>query len=302
MQLRALKYFSQVAKSSSFRDAAEKLFVAPGAVTRQVDLLEHYYGAALIERGPRGIKLTREGEFLAQAVDATLRELESVKTRIASSQSVVSGTVKICAAESLIGLFIAPVIEAFGRLHPGVAFEIDTGSAPHIAEQLIAGQADLALAFYTPVSAEIQVTHSCQLEHKVLMAAHHPLAGKRQLTLKEIAAHPIAIPPANYAVRQLLESAARREGVHFDMRFITSSMEVQKTLALQGQTLLILPQLNVSDVDATPLFVAVPLADPLMGKVKVDVCLPRQRTLSMATRLFHELLVQRIEGQNTLTR
>jgi len=299
MQLRALKYFSQVAKSSSFRDAAEKLFVAPGAVTRQIDLLEHYYGAALIERGPRGIKLTREGEYLAQAVDATLRELESVKTRIAASKSVVSGTVKICAAESLIALFIAPAIEAFGQHYPGVAFEIDTGSAPHIAEMLLRGEVDVALAFYTPVSAEIQVTNSCQLAHKVLMAGHHPLAGKPRLTLKEIAAHPIAIPPANYAVRQLLESAARREGLHFDMRFITSSMEVQKTLALQGQTLLILPQLNINDAVAPDLLVAVPLADPLMGNVKVDLCLPRQRTLSMATRLFHALLAQRIEGQNT---
>ncbi|WP_437890839.1 LysR family transcriptional regulator [Phytobacter sp. V91] len=302
MQLRALKYFSQVAKSSSFRDAAEKLFVAPGAVTRQIDQLEHYYGAALIERGPRGIKLTREGEYLAQAVEATLRELDSVKARIAASKSVVSGTVKICAAESLIALFIAPVIEIFGKRHPGVAFEIDTGSAPHIAGQLTGGQVDVALAFYTPVSAEIQVTNSCQLEHKVLMSAHHPLAGKRQLTLKEIAKHPVATPPANYAVRQLLESAARREGLHFDMRFITSSMEVQKMLALQGQTLLILPQLNLNDSDGLERLIAVPLTDSLMGSVKVDLCLPRQRTLSMATRLFHELLAQRIEGQNTAAR
>lgn len=300
MQLRALKYFSQVAKSASFREAADKLFVAPGAVTRQIDILEHYYGAQLIERGPRGIKLTREGELLAQAVDATLRELESVKARITSRRSVVSGTVKICAAESLVALFIAPVIAAFGQHNPEVSFEIDTGSAPYIAEQLISGHADVALAFYTPVSAEIQVTHCCHLEHKVLMAAHHPLATKSRLTLKEIAAHPIAIPPANYAVRQLLESAARREAVHFDMRFITSSMEVQKTLALQGRTLLILPQLHQQERDSQTMFVAVPLADPLMGKVKVDLCLPRQRTLSMATRLFHDMLSQRIDGQNAL--
>jgi DNA-binding transcriptional LysR family regulator len=139
MQLRALKYFSQVAKSASFREAADKLFVAPGAVTRQIDILEHYYGAQLIERGPRGIKLTREGELLAQAVEATLRELESVKARITSRRSVVSGTVKICAAESLVALFIAPVIEAFGQHNPEVSFEIDTGSAPISPNSLLAG-------------------------------------------------------------------------------------------------------------------------------------------------------------------
>lgn len=298
MQLRALRYFSQVAKSSSLRDAADKLFVAPGAVTRQIDILEHHYGAPLIERTPRGIKLTREGEFLAQAVDATLRELDAVKERISSTQSVVSGTVRICAAESLIAAFIAPVICAFRQRYPAVSFEIDIGSAPHVAEQLMSGNADVALAFYMPVSAELQVTHYCALQHKVLMAAHHPLAAKSLLTLSDLSRHPIAIPPANYAVRQLLESAARRENLHFDMCYIASSLEVQKALARQGQALLILPQLNVNDTTGHEDFIAVPLADPLMGTVKVDLCLPRQRTLSMATRIFHQMLAEQIDRQN----
>lgn len=298
MQLRALRYFSQVAKSTSLRDAADKLFVAPGAVTRQIDLLEHHYGAPLIERTPRGIRLTREGEFLAQAVDATLRELDSVKERIATVQSVVSGTVRICAAESLISAFIAPAIAGFRQRHPRVSFEIEIGSAPHVAEQLLSGQADLALTFYMPVSAELQVTHSCELQHKVLMSARHPLAGKSALTLKEIVHHPLAIPPANYSVRQLLESAARRENLHFDLCYIASSLEVQKALALQGNALIILPQRNVNDSTGYEHFVAVPLADPLMGKVKVDLCLPRQRTLSLATKIFHAMLAEDIDRQN----
>jgi DNA-binding transcriptional LysR family regulator len=72
-------------------------------------------------------------------VEATLRELESVKARITSRRSVVSGTVKICAAESLVALFIAPVIEAFGQHNPEVSFEIDTGSAPISPNSLLAG-------------------------------------------------------------------------------------------------------------------------------------------------------------------
>nr|WP_318381705.1 LysR family transcriptional regulator [uncultured Enterobacter sp.] len=298
MQLRSLRYFSQVAKSSSFRDAADKLFVAPGAITRQIDILEHYYGALLIERSPRGIKLTREGEYLAQAVDATLRELDAVKERIASAQSIVSGTVRICSAESLISSFIAPTISEFRQLNPNVTFEIDIGSAPQIAEQLISGKADVALTFYMPVSAELQVTNYCELNHKVLMSANHPLAGKSYLTLTDLTRYSIAIPPSNYSARQLLESAARREGLHVDMHFITRSLEVQKCLALEGEALILLPQLNVNDTVGHEKFIAIALADPLVGRVKVDLCLPRQRSISMATRIFHDMLSRRVDAQN----
>lgn len=299
MQLRALRYFSQVAKSSSLREAADKLFVTPTAVTRQIEILEHFYGAPLIERSPRGIKLTREGQYLAQAMQATLQELDSVKEKISASQSIVSGTVRVCAAESLISSFIAPAIEDFRKLHPKVTFEIEIGSAPHIAEVLVSGKADVALTFYMPVSTEAMQTHGCKLQHKVLMSVHHPLAGRGFLTLRDVAAHPISIPPSNFSVRQLLESAAKREGLTFDMRFIVSSLDVQKKLASLGLALIILPQLNVGDTVENEKLMAIPLADPLMGVVNVSLCLPRQRTLSMATKLFHGLLAERIDQQNT---
>ncbi|MFZ4833645.1 LysR family transcriptional regulator [Rouxiella sp. Mn2063] len=298
MQLRALRYFSQVAKSGSLREAADKLFVTPTAVTRQIELLEHYYGASLIERSPRGIKLTREGEYLAQAVQATLVELDTVKEKISASQSIVSGSIRISSAESLIAAFIAPTINDFRLLHPKVTFEVEVGSAPHLAEALISGKTDIVISFYMPVSAELQITHSCSLKHKILMSLHHPLSGKSFLTLRDIAQYPLAIPPSNFSVRQLLESAAKREALSLDLRFITNSTDVQKRLAAMGLALIIMPQLNVDDTPDPDKLIAVSLSDAVMGTVKVDLGLPRQRTISMATKLFHEMLARRVEAQN----
>jgi DNA-binding transcriptional LysR family regulator len=65
MQLRTLRYFQELAHSSSLRKASERLHVAPSAISRQIEQLEHYFGVALLERGPRGISLTIEGEFHA---------------------------------------------------------------------------------------------------------------------------------------------------------------------------------------------------------------------------------------------
>ncbi len=297
MQLRALRYFNQVAQSSSLRDAAEKLFVTPTAVTRQIELLEHYYGASLIERSPRGIRLTAEGEHLALAVQSCLRELEGVKDKISSAQSQVSGKVRISCAESLISSLIIPAIERFRLRHPDVRFEIDIGSAPRVAEALVGDRADVAVSFYMPALSGLNVTHSCSVQHQVLMSPTHPLSGSSGLTLREIAGFPIAAPASGFAVRQSLETAAKREGIFLDIRFVTSSIEIQKQLCRQGLALIILPKMTLAEKEPPEDLVAIPLNDPLMGIVRIDLGLPAQRTLSRAVKLFHETLGQYIEAQ-----
>lgn len=91
MQLRALRYFHEVARCASLRKAAERLYVTPTAVSRQIEQLEHFFGATLIVRGPRGIRLTVEGECLAEQVTSTLRGFDQVRDVIAGRQSQVAG-------------------------------------------------------------------------------------------------------------------------------------------------------------------------------------------------------------------
>src|SRR5450432_1872705 len=50
MQFSALRYFLETARLGSIRRAAEGLYVAPSAVSRQIALLEQNFGAPLFER------------------------------------------------------------------------------------------------------------------------------------------------------------------------------------------------------------------------------------------------------------
>ncbi len=45
MHWRALRYFDTVARCHSLREAAARLHIAPTAISRQIDLLEHQLGA-----------------------------------------------------------------------------------------------------------------------------------------------------------------------------------------------------------------------------------------------------------------
>lgn len=77
MQLRALRYFHEVARCASLRQAAERLYVTPTAVSRQIEQLEHFFGTALIERGSPGDPPDGGGRVLGRAGQFHLARLRS---------------------------------------------------------------------------------------------------------------------------------------------------------------------------------------------------------------------------------
>jgi DNA-binding transcriptional LysR family regulator len=76
MQFSALRYFLETARLGSIRRAAEVLYVAPSAVSRQIALLEQTYGMPLFERHAAGVRLTVAGEVFARQARATVRDFE----------------------------------------------------------------------------------------------------------------------------------------------------------------------------------------------------------------------------------
>ncbi|MGF6564661.1 LysR substrate-binding domain-containing protein [Kosakonia cowanii] len=66
--LNALLAFEVVAKTGSVRAAAESMSVTPGAVSRQIRLLEDHFGTALFQRQGRGLSLTNPGKAYYQQI------------------------------------------------------------------------------------------------------------------------------------------------------------------------------------------------------------------------------------------
>lgn len=59
-----LKAFVCAADCGSFTKAAEKLFISPTAVMKQINALEEHLGLRLLERTPQGVRLTPSGEVI----------------------------------------------------------------------------------------------------------------------------------------------------------------------------------------------------------------------------------------------
>ena len=292
---RALRYFDTVAQCHSLRQAAAQLHIAPTAISRQIDLLEHQLGAPLIERGPNGISLTAAGELLAVQAQRTLRDLERVQEHIADLKGLRTGRVSLQVAEGVVAGLLAPALANMGLRYPHLRFDIGTASASHMVEALRRGDADIGLSFFMPRHDDIVPFSSSDLHHHAVMAPAHPLADANELSLAILAEHRLILPDESYGVRQALERAAHHQGVALAPTFRTASLETQKALALNGAGVLILPPMAVARECQSGELVSIPLSPLELEPARIDLCVYRHRQRSFATEACLSLLASALQ-------
>jgi DNA-binding transcriptional LysR family regulator len=94
LDLRLVRYFVVVAEQRHFGRAAATLRVAQPSLSRQIHRLEQQLGARLLDRTPRGSRLTEAGEVFLPRAKALLR---------AAAQAAAQASARGCANRSVPG-------------------------------------------------------------------------------------------------------------------------------------------------------------------------------------------------------
>lgn len=84
--LNAVRAFEAVGRRGSVKHAAEELCVTPGAISRQLGLLEEHLGIALFKRSHRQVTLTHSGTLYLQSVSDALQRLSDATDEIKSTK------------------------------------------------------------------------------------------------------------------------------------------------------------------------------------------------------------------------
>lgn len=290
MNLRALMYFDEVVRTNSMRAAAENLNVAATAVSRQIENLEEHFGAQLVERTNRGIRLTAAGRLLADRAGRTLRELEHVHQLINDLQGLEGGKVVIYANGATVANVIAPVLAQFSLRHPKLRFEVAITSARQAIEALGAGDADLAVSLFAPSTAGVKLRLRSEIVYDVIINPANPAAKAGEITLEQLALMPLALPERGFAARQAIEDIFAREKIVLDPVFVSSSVEMLKELVLRGAAVTLLPALSVQREIEGGLLAAVPVADGKAVHTSIDLCVSSDRQLSHAANALVEFI------------
>ncbi|MFF8386699.1 LysR family transcriptional regulator [Streptomyces kanasensis] len=258
--LGALELLIAVARHGSLGRAAREVGITQPAASSRIRSMEKQLGVALVDRSPRGSRLTDAGALVtdwarrvveaAEAFDAgaqALRDRRDSRLRVAASMTI---------AEYLLpGWLIA--------LHadlPDTAVSLRAGNSAAVAALLLAGEADLGYVEGLAVPDGLNGVVVAHDRLVVVAAPSHRWARRRAaVTPAELAATPLVLREYGSGTRQVLDSAlAAHGGLAAPLMELASTTAV-KSAAVSGAGPAVLSELAVTEELASRRLAEVPV-------------------------------------------
>ena len=192
MELRVLNYFLAIAREENFTRAAQQLHVTQPTLSRQIADLEQELGVKLFRRSNHNVVLTEDGMILKRRAQELLTLADKTKRDFLHRGEQLEGTVAIGSGEFLATRCLTDCIAAFHRMHPQVRYELVSGNAGNLLDQIERGLLDLAL-LAEPIDIRKYdfVPTPVQEEWGALVQADSALAQKASLSPQDLVGLPL---------------------------------------------------------------------------------------------------------------
>ncbi|MCI3269585.1 LysR substrate-binding domain-containing protein [Streptomyces cylindrosporus] len=186
LDLRLVRYFTAVAEHRHFGRAAESLHITQPSLSRQIAGLEQQVGARLLDRTPRGTRLTEAGQAFLPRARALLRSAEQAAAEARAAAEPSRFTVGFTS-----GLFVTAAVREMRRRHP----EADVRSM-HLGwdearTALLERRVDVAVTRLPFATDQLEVTVLYDEPRAIVVPVGHRLAGKESVTVDDIADEPM---------------------------------------------------------------------------------------------------------------
>ena len=189
--LRLLTVLREVALRGSFSAAAEALAYTQPAVSQQIARLEKQVGVKLIEREPRGIRLTPAGEVLVRHTERVMAQLAAADEELQEVATMARGRLRIGSFATAAGTIVPRAVAAFRHLRPAIEVDISLLEPEESVPAVRRGDIEIAITEEGGFSGDTDTT-GLEVEHLlddhmwVSLPADHPLATRHAIELSEL--------------------------------------------------------------------------------------------------------------------
>ncbi|USW95203.1 LysR family transcriptional regulator [Pseudomonas proteolytica] len=283
ISIRQLRYFVEIVESGSFSAAAERLFVAQSALSRQIKELENLLQTPLLERTARQPRLTAAGEAFyprARNLLGELHKASELATQVGHGQL---GTLRLSHSSTVpMSGRVLRGISTWLEQCPGVSMDIVKLSSEAQLEDIAGGRLEVGL-LRLPVLRQREGVRVVPLYKEPLLLAvppAHPLA--RSSTAIELAQLKeeafISIPhPQRGGLSYLSAELCMRAGFFPKAARVMSRKTTQLQLIQAGFGIALLPE-SMRDIAPANIHF-LPLADPDCHSTVALACAQAPSTL-----------------------
>jgi len=184
LTLRQLRYFEALARHRHFGRAAEACAISQPALSVQIRELEAALGAALFERGARGVRLTGFGEEVAARTREILRSVDELGDLARAARDRLAGRLRLGVIPTIAPYLLPRLVGRVNDAYGGLDIVLRESVTSTLLQELADGDLDtaiLALPIADPGLAEVALAQEAFILVRPEADAALPVPGRARL-------------------------------------------------------------------------------------------------------------------------
>lgn len=232
MNLQRLEIFRAVIRNDfNVSRAAQELRQSQPGLSRQLAILESEIGAPLfVRKGKRLAGLTGPGHEVHRLAARMLADADALRQVAVGYRNAERGTLVLATTHTQARYALPKVVQEFRATYPDVHLVLHQGSPYQVAEEVIEGKADLAIATEALYDyPELAVLPCYEWNRSVIAPSGHPILSTRKLTLQELARYPIVTYAFSVTGRSQINAAFVAAGLSPNVVLSAIDADIIKT-------------------------------------------------------------------------
>lgn len=191
MNYNVLRYFSVLAQVEHYTIAAARLGISQPSLSSAIHNLENELGGVkLFEKAGRNIRLTDEGRFYQEKVDAALNELHTASLMLRDSKISAPVVIRMGIVSGTLQGLVARKIAEYAKENKRIRFHLTESSAENLMDMVRQETLDMAIVDSTDRDRSLHFRKLTQQDYYVALPQDHPLAQREWISPEEVVREP----------------------------------------------------------------------------------------------------------------
>ncbi len=239
IDLRLLRSFIALAKSTSYTNAADSLHITQSALSQQMRELSRFFSHPIFERKGRRSTLTAFGLELLERVEPMVGNLDEELLKLRNTSRNIVSKLKIGATNTYLKAIVLPACLQLLDEHSDLQINLKDAPAKQLIEDLNQGLIDMAIL--------PEVYQTDKLRHQFLFKEQFCVIGTKLMLrhlpkntrLRSLGEQPVALLDKNFLMRQKIEYQCKSEGIQLHTVLELSAMSDLLDVAKAGKIVVI---------------------------------------------------------------
>jgi DNA-binding transcriptional LysR family regulator len=257
MDLRQLEILQAIAETGSFTACGRKLHVSQSAISRQILLLEEELGEPLFLRIGRQVRMTPAAESLVQLGQRVFQDVRETVGAITDRTRDLKGTLRLSGGMTVCLYVFPPLLKHLRRVHPHLDVRLTVATAGRSVQEIRGARVDAGLLTLPVEEADLVTVPMLREELLLVTPPTHPLARRRRVVPRDLAAQPFILFEAASGTRKVIDHFFASENIEPTIVMDTENVEIIKAMVKTGMGIGIVPYQAVArEVKAGQVFCA----------------------------------------------